>query len=249
MIIDTFHRLCGTQSDPAVAPTGQSLASLTTGGAGSANVIDVFDKIHVGDGQDLYLNMSFPIALASATANATISAYVVAQPVSSATGALSGTYTFTTAYATQGNVITSASAHGLSIGSRVTVASSATLPSGLSASTNYYVCRVVSDTKFTLSATPYGSEISITTDGTGTHTATWYSEIVGAVVNVPLQRLAPAGNTAICINSAAYGYLPYRYLSAWFVPSHNLTAGSVVADLVWDQQNLKRDYPCGFVVG
>lgn len=68
------------------------------------------------------------------------------------------------------DVITSA-AHGLANGDIVTVASSTTLPAGLSANTEYYVVEKTTDT-FKLSATPGGTAIDITDTGTGTHT--WY---------------------------------------------------------------------------
>ena len=68
------------------------------------------------------------------------------------------------------DIITSA-AHGLVNGDIVTVASSTTLPAGLSADTEYFVIEKTTDT-FKLSLTSGGSAIDITDTGTGTHT--WY---------------------------------------------------------------------------
>ena len=68
------------------------------------------------------------------------------------------------------DLITSA-AHGLANGDIVTVATSNTLPTGLSANTDYYVIEKTDDT-FKLSATSGGSAVDITGTGTGTHT--WY---------------------------------------------------------------------------
>jgi hypothetical protein len=65
------------------------------------------------------------------------------------------------------NVLTSAG-HNLHNGDPVTVASTTTLPGGLSAGTTYYVISVTTDT-FQLAATPGGSAIDLTTTGTGTH--------------------------------------------------------------------------------
>lgn len=245
MIIDIRHRLCGTQSDPAVAPTGQTLNGITSSGLGSTDVIDISSrKFHAGDGQDVYVNCSFPTAATCGTANATVDIFVLAQPVSTTNGALSGTFTFTA-----GSSVVTATAHGLSVGTRLTVASTTTLPSGLAASTSYYVRQVLTADTFTLSATPYGAVVAITSAGTGTHTATWYSEVIGAACKIPFQRIAAGSNLAICMNSATFGYQPHRYISLWIVPTHSLTGGSIVADLVWDQHNFPRNYPTSIVAG
>jgi hypothetical protein len=66
------------------------------------------------------------------------------------------------------NIITSA-AHGMTQGDCIQVSTTTTLPGGLSASTNYYVISVTTDT-FKVSATPGGAEVDITNAGTGTHT-------------------------------------------------------------------------------
>ncbi len=59
-------------------------------------------------------------------------------------------------------------AHGLANGDRIMVFSSDTLPTGLSASTVYFVVNKTTDT-FQLSLTSGGSAINITANGTGTH--------------------------------------------------------------------------------
>jgi len=66
------------------------------------------------------------------------------------------------------DIITSA-AHGLSEGDLVHVASSTTLPDGLSVSTDYYVRDVATNT-FKLSAVEGGTAVDIADTGTGTHT-------------------------------------------------------------------------------
>lgn len=62
-----------------------------------------------------------------------------------------------------------ASAHGLSDGTPVTVSASTSLPTGLSANTTYYVITSTTNT-FQLSATYGGSAIDISSTGTGTLT-------------------------------------------------------------------------------
>ena len=247
MITDIFSRLCGTQADPSVAPTGQALSSVTSSGTGSTNVIDIgVGRFHSGDGRDVYINCSFPTAVTSATANATVDILFLAQPASTSSGALTGTATFTVDAGTDAIIIAD---HGFAVGTRITVASGTTLPAGLAANTSYYVKQVLASDRFTVSATPGGSTVNITNTGTGTHTATWYSEVVGAAVRVPIQRLAAGYNLAICANSATFGYQPHRYLSMWIVPTATLNGGSIVADVVWDQQNFPRNYPTAIVAG
>lgn len=74
--------------------------------------------------------------------------------------------TFTVDAAT--DVVTS-NAHGLSDGDLIFVSSGTTLPAGLSASTNYYVTQVTTNT-FKLQANLGGPIVDITDAGTGTHT-------------------------------------------------------------------------------
>ena len=84
-------------------------------------------------------------------------------------GTAVGTFTVDTST----DIITSAS-HGLSDGTIVHVASTATLPTGLSANTVYYVISSTSST-FKLSLTSGGSAIDISSTGSGTHSV--YDEI------------------------------------------------------------------------
>lgn len=72
-------------------------------------------------------------------------------------------------------------AHGLSNGNCVTVGTATTLPTGLSASTYYYIINKTDDT-FQLSTTPGGSAVAISDDGTGAHT--WYQEVCGDIIDV-----------------------------------------------------------------
>ena len=78
-------------------------------------------------------------------------------------GTAVGTFTVDTAT----DIVTSAS-HGLSDGAIVHVASTTTLPTGLSANTVYYVISATSST-FKLSLTSGGSAIDISSTGSGTH--------------------------------------------------------------------------------
>jgi len=65
--------------------------------------------------------------------------------------------------------------HGLDTGERVRISTDGTLPSGVSAATDYYIIKVDADDfklASSLANAQAGTAINITTDGTGTHTIT-----------------------------------------------------------------------------
>lgn len=74
---------------------------------------------------------------------------------------------FTTDFATN-NLLTS-NAHGLNVGDLLRFTTSGTLPAGLSLLTDYYVISTTTNT-FAVSATKGGSSVTLTDDGSGTHT-------------------------------------------------------------------------------
>jgi hypothetical protein len=76
------------------------------------------------------------------------------------------TKTFTATAATN---VCAATAHGLLAGQKARVSSSGTLPAPLLADTDYWLVSVNAN-DFKLAATKGGSEIDITSTGTGTHT-------------------------------------------------------------------------------
>lgn len=82
--------------------------------------------------------------------------------------------TFTTAFATDNSLIFAAY-HNLKVGDKISLTTTATLPAPLAPATDYYVKTAsgpgVGPHVITLSATKGGAEITLTTDGTGTHTA------------------------------------------------------------------------------
>lgn len=97
------------------------------------------------------------------------------------------TFTFTAAV---DDTIT-ATAHGLSNGDIIRVASSSALPAGLAAATNYYVINAATDT-FKVSTSYGGGAVNITDTGTGTHTAT--VRITGTAKHI--DRYVTAGSGA-----------------------------------------------------
>jgi len=72
------------------------------------------------------------------------------------------------------DVITVSSAHYLEIGDKVQFTTTDTLPSGLAASTDYYVLTIPSTTTLTVSASSGGTVVDITDTGTGTHSIMRY---------------------------------------------------------------------------
>ena len=87
--------------------------------------------------------------------------------------------------------------HGRSVGDKMQFTTTGALPTGIAASTDYFVRRVLSPNQFTISATAGGTEIITTAAGSGTHTATmqWGTPAVtvaGTQINLPTITV-PAG--------------------------------------------------------
>lgn len=79
------------------------------------------------------------------------------------------------------DLITS-TAHGLKVGDVIEVKTETTLPTGMSAATQYYVISVPSADTFKVSATKGGTTINI--EDTGTGTLTWLKQGAGKAINV-----------------------------------------------------------------
>ena len=92
-------------------------------------------------------------------------------------------------------LLVSSASHNLSNDDQIYVQTSATLPTGLSANTNYYVISKTDDT-FKLSTTRGGSAIAYTNAGSGTHT--WYKN-----VNLILAKVADDGNPVTLTNDGS----------------------------------------------
>ena len=228
---DIFTRLCGT---------GQDLSAVTTAGVLSTNWVDLggsaLSKRSFGGGQLVVARFGCSVSLNSATENATIDLQIVALPKTTIA-------TFATNADTDPVVATNAfteAAHGLTNGTRVTVASSGAFPTTvpqIAASTNYYLRDVTADT-FALSLTPGGAVIDITVVAAGgiTLTWTWHPEVLVAVPAIGIDRIM-ANLTGIEVaipppqNTRLYPI--GRYLFARFVPSATISAagGTMTCDL------------------
>ena len=100
------------------------------------------------------------------------------------------TDTFTTGFAVN-NELTSTSPHGLVVGDAIHVSTTTTLPAPLAAETAYWVLTTPTTSTLTIGASKGGAEITLTSDGVGTHTWTQRKSSVTVVtvgsVGVPAQ--------------------------------------------------------------
>jgi hypothetical protein len=178
----------------------------------------------IGGGRIVVASFAASVSMNSSTENATMELQIVALPKTTI-----ATATFTAATT---DIIT-ATAHGLTAGTRITVSSSTTLPAGLAASTNYYLRDVTTNT-FKVSLTPNGSAVDITDTGTGTHTLTWYPEVLVSSGPIGIDRIQ-AGlfkcELAVPPPQVSPRYPYNQYLFARFVPSATITAGTMTCDL------------------
>ena len=98
------------------------------------------------------------------------------------TQAFTSAGTFTTDFGTDNN-LTFGSAHGLSVGDLVRFTTATTLPAPLDSNTTYYVKTKTSTTKIILSTTSGGSELALTSNGSGTHTCHTFSTLYNEVLD------------------------------------------------------------------
>jgi hypothetical protein len=217
MAVDTLTRLCST---------GQDLTNVTSAGVLSSAWFDMGSATYrkMGGGQLVVASFACSVSLNSSTENATVDLQIVTLPKTSI-----ATATFTAATT---DIIT-ATAHGLTAGTRITAASADTLPAGLTASTNYYLRDVTTNT-FKVSLTPNGAAVDITDTGTGVHTLTWYPEVLVARQAIGIDRIQAGlfkAEIALPPPQISPRYPYNRYLFARFVPSATLTAGTMSCDL------------------
>lgn len=224
-MIDVYARLCGAN--------GQDLNGVTSAGVISTDWLDFGSGTGrmLAGGQPLMAQFTVPTSFTSGTANCTVDFQIIMIPKT--TLAVLGPFNSTSDVDDATEIITLAG-HGLPNGTRVTVAAATgALPTGLAASTSYYIISSTTNT-FQLAATPGGTAINLT-DAVGTTNVTWYPEIVACAAAVPIQRLV-ANSSKIELPIGPLMNLPQvpanRYLFARFVPTASLTAGFVRCDIV-----------------
>lgn len=228
-MLDVNTRLSGTTGSAAA---GQSIATAT-----AAAPVYSTNWLDLGSGtkrelRDMFASFWFTTLPDSATNNATLDLEIVMSPLTTP-----GTPTFT--FTAAADDVVTANAHGLIAGTRVTLTTSAAdLPLNLTIATNYFLRDVTTNT-FKLALTPGGAAVDIGDAGTGTHTITWYPEVVGAASKVALERLTAGSATGGAqvqprVNPLLLGspnFPVHRYLFARYVPTADLTAGVAFCDL------------------
>lgn len=125
------------------------------------------------------------------------------------------TDTFTTVFGT--GVFTSTSDHGLIVGDAIYVSNSGgALPAGLSEETAYWLITQPADDTFTVSATKGGSAVTLTDNGTGTHTWTQQKshitvDTVGVAATTPahVTIVLDQVDTASLVADTDYNYRLY----------------------------------------
>jgi hypothetical protein len=152
------------------------------------------------------------------------------------------TTTFTVDAGVAGDVIDNSglqfneTAHGLTTGTKVWVSSAGTLPTGLSASTDYYVIRVDADNiKFATSITNAnaGTAIAWTDDGTGVHTVTPKHIITVAATSFTVEKIShglAAGDWIYAFHAAKGTNNDLTFAGWWQVAS--VTTHTFSVDLV-----------------
>lgn len=197
----------------------------------------------------LFAAFTMTTAAASATASASVEFQLVQVPNALAVNT-AFTFTFNSTDDVDGTAETiTEAAHGLIDGMRVTVAaSSGALPTGLAASTNYFVKNATTNT-FQLSLTPGGAAVGLTA-AVGVTTVTYYPVVVANSGPIPIQRLGAGAVIRLTpqpiIYAAALPLPMPRYLAAYIVPSHTLTAGAVTIDLSTGLHSDRHFYPSGY---
>lgn len=149
------------------------------------------------------------------------------------------TFLFVDADVSVANNTITETGHGLPNGTRVQLSNSGgTLPAGLSATQTYFVRDSTANT-FALALTPGGAAVDITAAaGGGTHTVTWFPEVLASTGAVPVQRCTAGSRFAMAVNpfqeilvSGVEQRRVGRYIFGRVVVSHDLTAGAILGDL------------------
>lgn len=239
MILDAFNLLSDAQT--------------LTVSAFSDNVIDLGTSRNIGAGMPQAVQIAFPTELDSAGEAVTLRVLALLSSWSVAKA-------FTTDFATDNRL--DVTAHGLAVGDRVLVRSTAEdLPAPLVSTTIYYVKTVPSANEITLAASKGGAEVALTDNGTGTHSILGGFNIVGDSTLIDEDDLEAQHGSGL-FGGAASGVafavplraLPIyqqgkRYVHLFYVVGvAAFTAGTVTASLAPGNIGGPAHYPSGFSV-
>lgn len=240
-MFDIYNRLFGTTADGGATFTAQALdLPNTTRPRLSENWLDLSRLFPLtGPGTPRYFEVNVIAALTSGTATAEVEFQVVSLPVLPAGSPADTTFTFVDGDVSAGNDTITEAGHGLPNGTRLQVSNSGgALPGGLSATQTYFVRDSTANT-FKLATTPGGSVVDITSAaGGGTHTVTWFPEVLASTGGIPVQRCTAGSRFGLALNpfqeilvSGVEQRRVGRYIFGRVVVSHDLTAGSIIGDL------------------
>ena len=222
-LTDIFTRLCGT---------GQAVLDLAPGevSSGWMDMGALTNRI-LGGGQIVVARFGCSVsAVCAADPDNTVHLQIVHTPIALATPTTARTFTATFDNTTE--TVTSA-AHGMTNGTRIAITATGGIPTGLAVDTNYYVRDATTNT-FKLAASPGGAVVAFTTDGTPTHTVTWYPEVIVSSGPIGFNRLI--GSEAVLELAINPQFLTrrapvLRYLFGWIGGISDLTAGTFTCDL------------------
>ena len=223
-LTDIFTRLCGT---------GQAVLDLAPGevSSGWMDMGALTNRI-LGGGQIVVARFGCSVsAVCAADPDNTVHLQIVHTPIALATPTTARTFTATFDNTTE--TVTSA-AHGMTNGTRIAITATGGIPTGLAVDTNYYVRDATTNT-FKLAASPGGAVVAFTTDGTPTHTVTWYPEVIVSSGPIGFNRLIAnefVRELIIGPHELSRAYPIGRYLYAMFTGVTDITAGTFTCDLV-----------------
>lgn len=251
MTKDLLQRLSGSK---AIPPVPQTISAATAAGTNAANLSEHWLDLRghraednvarsIAEGLPLSAALTITAAITAAVANLTLDFQLRAYPRNTPLTAL----TFLDAAVNTGTDTITIAGHLLSNGTLVTLSNGGgALPTGLAASTHYYVINATTNT-FQLSLTPDGAAVDITAAaGGGTHSVTFHPTILAASGPVPSARLAAGRRVQIVTNPLWESpRMPrHPFLFAFWLPSANLTGGAVLCD-IGDMPDVQVQYPSG----
>jgi len=240
-MFDVFNRLFGTTADGGATWTATALDTPnSTRPRLSENWLDLSTlQPLTGPGVTRFFEITVIAALTSGTNTAEVEFQLVGLPVLPAGSPADTTFTFVDGDVSPANDTITETAHGLPDYTRVQLSNSGgALPAGLSATQTYFVRDAAANT-FKLATTPGGAVVDITAAaGTGTHTVTWFPEVIASSGGIPVQRCTAGTRVALAANpfqellvSGVPRRPSARYLFGRVLVTADLTGGSIVGDL------------------
>lgn len=173
------------------------------------------------------------------------SAFEAAASVCDEFVALAATAAFTSDYS-QANTTLNATAHGLFDGQIVNLSSTDSLPAPLAPATDYFIRNATPDS-FQLASSLDGALITLTNNGTGTHTFTakerryTFNAVLTLDANTnpeDIRNLFAAAMAGSCIYTQGQWN---AYAGAYDIPAHTITTDHIVGDFEFSPEQSKKE--------